>query len=76
MKKKILALLLAAAVVMSLAACGGDANQGGNTPANADQSLPARRLPMSLPAKSTAWAFLSMSPTTLWTPPPTALSML
>ena len=41
MKKKILALLLAAAVVMSLAACGGDANQGGNTPANADQNEPA-----------------------------------
>lgn len=41
MKKKILALLLAVAVVMSLAACGGDANQSGNTPANADQNEPA-----------------------------------
>lgn len=41
MRKKILALLLAAVMVMSLAACGGDANQGGNTPAEPKQDAPA-----------------------------------
>ena len=36
MKKKILALLLAVFMVVSLAACGGDAGQGGSAPADTD----------------------------------------
>ena len=48
MKKKILALLLAVFMVVSLAACGGDAGQGGSAPADTDQNAPAA------PAESTA----------------------
>ena len=41
MKKKILALLLTALMVMSLAACGGNADQGGDAPAAPAQNEPA-----------------------------------
>ena len=41
MKKKILALLLTALMVISLAACGGNANQGGDAPAAPAQNEPA-----------------------------------
>ena len=50
MKKKILALLLTALMVMSLAACGGNANQGGDAPANTDQTGPAAPADANEPA--------------------------
>ncbi len=50
MKKKILALLLAAMMVMSLAACGGNSNQGSAAPAAPAQNEPAAPADTTEPA--------------------------
>ena len=53
MKKKILALLLTALMVMGLAACGGNANQGGDAPAAPAQNEPAAPADTNEPAGET-----------------------